>query len=86
MLHGVQRLPDDLACHTKSTFAAFCELCAIGQEIAAVYYKCSEGPVATRVPMAFAESRYRKLLAWAESLPFDLVRNEYSKPDVLVLQ
>ncbi|KAK8140363.1 hypothetical protein PG984_000429 [Apiospora sp. TS-2023a] len=50
------------------TFGPLCKLWTIVQEVAVVYIAKSNTPVADRVPMSFAESKYQKLLAWSDTL------------------
>ncbi|KAK8048478.1 hypothetical protein PG994_010208 [Apiospora phragmitis] len=49
-------------------FGPLCKLWTIVQEVAVVYIVKSDTPVADRVPMSFAESKYQKLLAWSDTL------------------
>ncbi|KAK8041951.1 hypothetical protein PG993_006474 [Apiospora rasikravindrae] len=49
-------------------FGPLCKLWTIVQEVATVYIVKSGTPVAERVPMSFAESKYQKLLAWSDTL------------------
>ncbi|KIW04772.1 uncharacterized protein PV09_03962 [Verruconis gallopava] len=71
--------------HATTILAALCELCVISQEVATVYYENSSEPIPARVPLAFAEAKYRKLLSWAERLPPDIVRDKDYREDVIVL-
>jgi len=59
-------------------FPALCTLCVLAQEIAAVYFIDQEKY--PRVSLAFAESKYQKLLNWAATLGAGLLRCEKNTP------
>jgi hypothetical protein len=63
-----------------------CKFWTIVQEIDAVYFLKDSTPLVERVSLAFAESKYRRLLAWASELPQNMMRNESSTSDVLFFQ
>ncbi|KAK8076322.1 hypothetical protein PG994_003594 [Apiospora phragmitis] len=65
-------LPHWMGC----AFPALCTLWALAQEIAAVYSIDRQKPLAERVSLAFAESKYTKLLEWAATLGPELQRLE----------
>ena len=50
------------------TFTAMCEFWKIAQEIISVYFGSTDSAPLGRVPLAFAESRYQKLLEWTDKL------------------
>ncbi len=56
------------------TCSALCRLWMIAQEVVAVYTAppSNKKPICQRVPIAFAEVKYRKLLACMDSLHPDL--------------
>ncbi|RFN54198.1 conidial development protein fluffy [Fusarium flagelliforme] len=66
------------------SFGALSRLWIVVQEVAAVYslYRpASEGAL----PLSFVESRYQKLLRWADTLDEDLVRGEHISNQILIL-
>ncbi|KAK8117696.1 uncharacterized protein PG998_005977 [Apiospora kogelbergensis] len=66
-------------------FPALCTLWVLAQEIAAVYFINQEEPLIERVSLAFAESKYHKLLEWAATLKPELKRREQNTPtDTLI--
>ncbi|KAK8022433.1 hypothetical protein PG993_013200 [Apiospora rasikravindrae] len=69
-------LPTWMGC----AFPALCTLWALAQEIAAVYSTNREQPLCKRVSLAFAESKYTKLLEWAATLRPELQRREHNTP------
>ena len=57
------------------------------QEIAAIYFINRDKPLVERVSLAFAESKYHKLLNWVATLRPELKRREQNTPiDTLLLQ
>jgi len=50
------------------SFPSFCRFWCIAHDMAAVYYS-SSGPIHEHVPLAFAETTFRRLLKWANDLP-----------------
>jgi hypothetical protein len=66
-----------------TTFAALCEFWEIVREILQIY-RPEESPL--NVSLAFALSKYHKLLIWADSLSTAITRNEHSPAHVLVFQ
>ncbi|KAK6851886.1 hypothetical protein PG995_012011 [Apiospora arundinis] len=66
-------------------FPALCKLWALAQEIASVYFIDRGKPLIERVSLAFAESKYHKLLEWAATLKPELKRREQNTPiDTLI--
>lgn len=70
---------------TYTSFPFFCDFWCIAHEIAAVFY-ASQEPVSKTVPLAFAESKYQRLLQWAERLPSHLARSDSMTHDVTEMQ
>jgi hypothetical protein len=56
------------------------------QEILAVYNMHEDTPLVKRVIPAFAESKYQKLLAWADTLHTELANDAKSAPHVYLFQ
>ncbi|KFA48276.1 hypothetical protein S40293_10140 [Stachybotrys chartarum IBT 40293] len=75
-----------LAPYMGAVFPALCGMWLIAQEIISAYYHDHEIPVADRVPLAFAESKYRRLLAWTTRLdPMLTCHEEKTLATVLIL-
>ncbi|CAF3478488.1 unnamed protein product [Fusarium graminearum] len=53
--------------YTGKTFQALCELWTIMQEVVAVYFAQHGGTM--RIPLAFVEAKYQKILSFTDSLP-----------------
>jgi hypothetical protein len=53
--------------YTGKTFQALCELWTIMQEVVAVYFAQQGAPM--RIPLAFVEAKYQKILSFTDSLP-----------------
>lgn len=68
------------------TFPAMCNLWAIGQEVAAVYFADKKTPTPDRIPMGFAEAKFGHLLAWMDTLSADMRRSESSPAHVALFQ
>ncbi|KAH6643025.1 nitrate assimilation regulatory protein nirA [Boeremia exigua] len=64
------------------TFTAMSQFWVIVQEILAVYSMQDESPLVDRVIPSFAEAKYRKLLAWADTLPKELGNSSNSAAHV----
>ncbi|KJZ80085.1 hypothetical protein HIM_00799 [Hirsutella minnesotensis 3608] len=58
------------------TFPVLCRLWTIAQEVAVVYVKHDDGSIHDRVPLSFAEAKYRKLLAWMDTIDADMLRED----------
>lgn len=69
-------LPDWMGC----AFSSLCKLLVLAQEIAAVYFVNRQKPLVEQVSLAFAESKYTKLLEWAATLRPELKRREHNSP------
>jgi hypothetical protein len=78
--------PHPLPVYMTQTFTTLCEFWIIVQEIDSVYLLKGSTPLSDRVSLAFAESKYRKLLAWASELPQQMIRDESSTHDILFFQ
>jgi hypothetical protein len=74
--------------YMRQTFTTLCKFWIIIQEIDSVYLSnnITSTSLVHRVSLAFAESKYRRLLAWASELPQQMIRNESSTYDVLLFQ
>ncbi|KAM0553108.1 hypothetical protein ACHAPJ_007656 [Fusarium lateritium] len=57
--------------YAGKTFQSLCELWTIIQEVAAVYFseQGNEVNAQTRIPLAFVEAKYQKILSFTDSLP-----------------
>ncbi|KAM0227921.1 hypothetical protein ACHAPO_011128 [Fusarium lateritium] len=53
--------------YTGKTFQALCELWTIMQEVVAVYF--AQQGATMRIPLAFVEAKYQKILSFTDSLP-----------------
>jgi hypothetical protein len=53
--------------YTGKTFQALCELWTIMQEVVAVYF--AQQGATIRIPLAFVEAKYQKILSFTDSLP-----------------
>ncbi|KAM0413777.1 hypothetical protein ACHAPD_007018 [Fusarium lateritium] len=67
-----ERLAVHWPCHfipdyTGKTFQALCELWTIMQEVVAVYF--AQQGATMRIPLAFVEAKYQKILSFTDSLP-----------------
>lgn len=58
----------------------------IVQEILAVYNMQDDAPLVERVIPSFAEAKYQKLLAWADTLPVELSNNANNAAHVYLFQ
>ena len=72
-----------LAADGNQTFAAFCSFWTIVSEVLFIY-RNTEAPQANS--LAFAESKFFKLLSWAENLPVSMTHGEHNPAHVVVLQ
>ncbi|KAF5628904.1 conidial development fluffy [Fusarium sp. NRRL 52700] len=73
-----------LPAYMGSSFTKLCELFTVIQEVAVVYSIVDRTPVVDRVPIAFAEAKYQKLLSWADSLGKDMVWNQNSQEHLML--
>ncbi|KAF4440587.1 Nitrogen assimilation transcription factor nit-4 [Fusarium acutatum] len=69
------------------TFPIICRFWRIMHEVTLKYYRDQPFPrksLSSHIALAFAEYKYRELIAWAETLPPSMVRSEQSPHHVLV--
>ncbi|PNP52481.1 hypothetical protein THARTR1_06949 [Trichoderma harzianum] len=66
-------------------FRALCQFWRIMHEVAVVYYGAGSAAIPERVPLHFAENKFRELLAWADGLPMNLARSEQNPHHVVIL-
>ena len=83
---GVSRHPYPPSRHTSKTFPVACRLMVIAQEVNAVYSACKGDPVMERVPLAFLEAKYQKILACIDTLKNDVVQAADAPLYILVFQ
>ncbi|KAG5745902.1 hypothetical protein H9Q70_011405 [Fusarium xylarioides] len=67
-----------------SSFTKLCEYFTVIQEVAVVYSIADGKPVVDHVPIAFAEAKYQKILAWADSLGKDMAWDQNSQEHVML--
>lgn len=72
-------LPD----YVGPLFPTYCRFSSIMQEVAVVYFARVETPLLSRVSVAFAESKYQKLLNWSDSLMSQMV--DWGRPTASML-
>jgi hypothetical protein len=60
--------PHPLPGYMGCTFPALCSYWPIAQEIYAFYFTHGDTPLQNTMPLGFAEEKYRKLLAWVNTL------------------
>jgi hypothetical protein len=68
------------------TFSTLSALWVIVQSINSMYFSTDERPVAERVPLSFIESKYQQLLAWADTLSKEMLREQHSTTHVFFFQ
>ena len=51
-----------------------------------VYTYSNSTPIPERVPLAFVEAKYQKLLVWSSTLQNDMERTQGCKSDVMIFQ
>ncbi|KAF4965674.1 hypothetical protein FSARC_6569 [Fusarium sarcochroum] len=66
------------------SFTKLCEFFAIVQEVAVMYSNTDGLPILNRFPLAFAEAKYQKVLAWAGSFSKDMAWDQNSTEHVLL--
>ncbi|KAF5646412.1 apo9 cpo9 [Fusarium tjaetaba] len=64
-------------------FPNACRLWVLAQEVLGVY-SFAKSPISERVPLAFAEGKYQKLLVWAGTLDSHMKRVDGCPPEVMV--
>ncbi|KAJ4988162.1 C6 transcription factor [Stagonosporopsis vannaccii] len=67
------------------SFTAMCQFWVLVQEILAVHNMQDESPLVDRAIPSFAEAKYQKLLAWADTLPEELSNDKDSASHVYLL-
>ncbi|EXK23545.1 hypothetical protein FOMG_19693 [Fusarium oxysporum f. sp. melonis 26406] len=73
--------------YMDDTFPVLCRFWRIIHEVTLRYYHDQPMPregLSGHVTLAFAEYKYRELIAWAETLPPSMVRSEQSSDHVLI--
>jgi len=70
--------------YMKYTFPAICRFWVLMQEVLVAYLAQTDSSVTARVPLAFAESKYRRLLSWADTLREDMARGEQGLGQILI--
>jgi hypothetical protein len=68
------------------TFPTLCTLWVMLHEIDIVYTIKDSTPLMQRVPLAFAESKYQKLLVQADTLGPEMCRHEQTPSHVFFFQ
>lgn len=68
------------------TFPAMCEFWVLTSKWTSVYYMPGGQPVLGRVPFAFANGIFQKLLAWSDNLHILLARGDQSSHHSVILQ
>ncbi|SCV35422.1 uncharacterized protein FFFS_04730 [Fusarium fujikuroi] len=66
------------------SFTRLCQFFTMIQEVAVVYSIADATPIVDRVPIAFAEAKYQKVLAWADSLGKDMIWDQNSQEHVML--
>ncbi|CAG7561152.1 unnamed protein product [Fusarium equiseti] len=66
------------------SFTKLCHFFSIVEEVAAVYSANDRIPIFDRVPIAFAEAKYQKMLFWADSLSKDMAWNQDSHEHIFL--
>lgn len=75
-----------LPSYMEPTFKTMCRYWTIVQEVQAVYLARDILPLYEKVPLAFAEAKFQKLLSWTDTLGKDMSREEYSQIHVANFQ
>jgi hypothetical protein len=68
------------------TMSSLCRLWVLAQEVAVFYFGSDKRPVYEKIPLAFAEAKYQKLLAWADTIAEGMIQREHSAGHVLIFQ
>jgi hypothetical protein len=66
-------------------FPRLTALILIMHQVSLMYDADSDKQLSERIPLAFAEAKYRKLLAWADGLEDEMALGEYTPRHVLIL-
>jgi hypothetical protein len=67
-------------------FTPLCQLWSIAQEVIAVYSPQKVKEMGKWASVAFAESKYQKLLKWLDTLPSEMQRTGHEEDHVILLQ
>lgn len=78
--------PFPLPSPQAGTFASFCQLWTIMQEIALVGRRGTEGSAYAGIPLAVAEAKFQKLLHWADGLDPAMTPSPTCSDPVVVFQ
>lgn len=78
--------PHPLPVYGGQTCPTLSKLWVIIQEIESIYTLTDRTPLADRVTLAFAESKYQELLAWADTVLPHMLRGEQNSSHVLFFQ
>ena|ERR1700761_7007236 len=89
--HRDATTPDDgaikpLPSYMGQTFTVMCEYWSIIGEVVLLYRANNSVPLRDRVPFAFAESKYRKLIHWADHNSYSMNYSSESPPHVALFQ
>lgn len=82
----IRQKPIQLPDYMGQTIQSMCKLFSIAQEIAVLYYNGDDEPICDRVPLAFAEAKYQKLLAWMDTIDDGMARNDHCPSHVVIFQ
>lgn len=72
--------------YISCTFTALCGLWPLVQEIATVRHSTEGGRLSHNISLAFAESRFQKLLDWSDTLSADIAPRQDNPNHVLLFQ
>lgn len=75
-----------LPAYMGRTFPYLCQFWRIMHEVSLVYYSDGRLPSDGGATLRFAEFKFRELLAWSNSLPLHLSRNDQSPHHVQIFQ
>jgi hypothetical protein len=87
--HGWHETSEDRPKYMGDTFPVLCRFWRIIHQVTLRYYRDQPYPhesLNDHITLAFAEYKYRELIAWAETLPQSMVRSEQSPHHVLIFQ
>lgn len=76
--HDTENVPL-LPVYMGDTFPYLCRFWTILREVSWVYYANGNLPWGSRRSLAFAEFKFRELLAWSNGLPSQLSANQHSQ-------
>jgi hypothetical protein len=78
--------PHKLPKYMGRTFPTLCKFWTIVQEVLVFYLSHIGDSVPLKVPLSFAESKYQKLLHWADAVENDTAHGEYTLCHALIFQ